>query len=333
MVFGRLNKIRRQSGGHVVVPEVSQPSKEIGRLVVCAIDPCGLSRADKVQPHRYFPDFCKVLSREGISTKFVGTGDELEETIVRGCIVVHVYREDAVRIDTKRVLDAQRNAGLIFNHPIMGPILGRKEETHRWLTRHGVPMPSVLIHRDKIFSNAFQDSGGPVALLNLDAGLDKTRFNTSFVDTRVMFGGKWFYTTVRLLCVGREIVHAYVRAKDAEPGAPSVHARDTPLDAELIEHLQLGLVSRRMTELRALARLLGDALGPGFYAHDLLIETKTSKIFVCESGFKFDDKSYLDRIAPIANDCPSHSWMITSEFAERAAELFLIETRRLSVLL
>jgi len=303
---------------------------ERGRMVVTGLGPRRFGAQGKVQPHLFFPIFCEALRTEGISTRFVTSAQELARAVVGNCAVVHVFQEVSVRIDFKAILDAQRKATLVFNHPQMGPVIARKDDTHRFLTRHGIPMPAMNAIDGPIFSNHVQSCAAPVAVVDDASQLDRSRYNTRFVDTRVAFEGREYYTTVRLLCVGREILHAYVRARDVVEQIPSVHAKDSPLNPALLEHLQAGLVTARMAELKELARALADALGPGFYSHDLLIERSTDLIYVCETGFKFNDWSYTDRISPIAHMLPSHRWMLTPEFPRRSAEAFLAEWLRLA---
>ena len=176
----------------------------------------------------------------------------------------------------------------------------------------------------QIFSNAIRDTGAEVQLLDDMRETDANRYNTEFIDTRVDFRGESYFTTVRLMCVGPEIVHAYVRVRPTKEGNPSVHAKDTPMHPELIEYLQERQVRQRYDELARLAECLSDTLGYGFYAHDLLIASNSSDIFVAESGFKFNDWSYTDRLDSIKEYLPSHKILFpTSRFASASADAFL----------
>ena len=153
---------------------------------------------------------------------------------------------------------------------------------------------------------------------------DDLEIRTEFVDTRVNFGSRRYFTSVRLLCVDDVILHAYPRARDDRAGDASVHAHDTPADPALIEHLHESLVQPRSEEFASIARQLHDVLGHGFFAHDVIVESGTGRILVCEGGFKFDDPAYRRHLEPIASRIPSQSVLFPiQEFSRRSAEVFL----------
>jgi hypothetical protein len=142
-------------------------------------------------------------------------------------------------------------------------------------------------------------------------------------------GGAEYYTTIRMLCVGGALVHAFVRARPVSEGNPTVHTADTPRDAALIEHLHAALVVPNRPRLEALARRLAEVLGPGFYAHDLLVCRESGEILVCESGVKFDGPAYADHLRPVADRLPSQAILFGDGLARASARAFLGEARRL----
>ena len=312
-------------------PIVPQPIEVKGRVIITGLGPGEFHGPGKVQPNLFFPDFCIALKDAGIETKFVTTAKELSDEINDNCCVIHIYREVSVRIDTDDILNAQTGAKLVFNHPCMGPIIARKNETHHLLTRHGIKMPSMSNFSNLVFSNSLQDSGADVQLLHDTSKINHERYNTEFIDTSVSYKGKSYYTTVRIMCIGEAILHAYVRARDLQEGSPSVHAHDTPLDPILIEHLQLVLVDENFEKLKLLTAKISRILGPGFYSHDILIDNVTKEIYLCETGFKFNDWAYTNRLAPIIKSLDSHKWMKSALYAKKSSELFLSECKRLSV--
>lgn len=313
---------------HAVAAE--RPAAPRATVVVTGLSPAGLIFPGKVDAATFLPPFAARLGRAGVATTLVADPAELPDAMATGpAVLVHVYREVAHRIDTPEVIAAERRAAGVFNRADAGPIIADKALTHDRLTGHGVAMPS-LEPDGLVFSNDRQDSGAAVAVLERLAEADAGRYNTAFVDTRVAHEGRTYYTSVRLVCVGARILHGYVRARDAAEGSPSVHAADTPVDPGLIEMLQERQVTRRMPELADIAARVAEAFGPGFYAHDLLVPTDGGPAQLCETGYKFNDRTYARRLAPVAERVPSHRSMFEMpEWAGRSADLFLDECARL----
>ena len=117
-------------------------------------------------------------------------------------------------------------------------------------------------------------------------------YNTQFIDTTVQFRESVYFTCIRLVCIGTYLIRIYIRARDVSENNPSVHNKDTPKDRELLDYLHEKLVVPRLEAFHALSDRIGRVLGPGFYAHDVLIENKTGQLFLCETGFKFYDDTY-----------------------------------------
>lgn len=309
--------------------QVSQPSQPRGRVVITALTHWGFHGLGKVDPNKFFPPFCDVLATEGIATKFVRTPKELSQFVDEETCIIHIYREIGSRIDSDEIFDAQRRARVVFNHPSIGPLIGRKDEAHRLFTRNGIAMPARSSKSGLVFSNAPHDSAAPANVVKDLSLVDPERYNTEFIDTRVKVGDREYYTTVRIMCVGREIIHAFVRARDVREGSASVHAKDTPLDAGLINYLQDLLVKPYLDNFRVLAESIELVLGPGFYSHDLLID-KHGNVFVCEAGLKFSDDTYPGHLTSIAEACSCHAILFSDEFARSSARAFLREWKRAS---
>ena len=97
--------------------------------------------------------------------------------------------------------------------------------------------------------------------------------------------------------------------------------------------LQECLVDRRMAEHRDLAARVSAALGPGFYAHDILVPNDGGPLQLCETGFKFNEDGYTDRLAPVANEIHCHREMFAmADWARSSADHFLAECTRLGYL-
>lgn len=69
-----------------------------------------------------------------------------------------------------------------------------------------------------------------------------------------------------------------------------------------------------------LCERMGHVLGPGFYAHDILPCSDDRQLYVCETGFKFDDMSLREWLWPISSDLPFLSDHFTMNIADRAAD-------------
>lgn len=306
----------------------ANPDPERARVVFTAFNQGMLGGPGKMQPACFLPPFCAVLASRGIASHFVSSPQDLAVRTGPHTVVVHIYREVGCDIAEPGIVAAQKDS-IVFNAPLVGRMIADKKAAHRAFSEAGLPMPPLARGDERyIFSNAVQDSGAATRLLKAGQELNPERYNTAFIDTRVAYEGKSYFTTVRLMCVGPHILHAYVRAGEVSAeGGPSVHAIDTPLEPDLIEFLQRTLVLPRREELKTLAARIADLLGPGFYSHDLLIERDSGAIFISESGFKFHDWSYGNRIRPIAHALPSHRAILTPEYARRAALLFLAVCR------
>jgi hypothetical protein len=310
-----------------------QPDATRAVVVITGMSPGGLDGPGKVVASVFFPAFCATLARSGIRTCFATGPRELRSAVDRKLptVIVNVYREVAYRIDHRDVVEIENQAAGVFNRSSIGPIVAEKAKTNQYLAARGIAMPSLTPH-GRVFSNSRQASGAPVAVLDSLADADPSRYNTDFVDTRISYGGERYYSCVRLLCVGSRIVHSYVRARDVKEGSPSVHAKDTPLDAGLVMFLQRRLVEDRIAELAALAEKIAAALGPGFYAHDVLVGADGGAPLLCETGFKFHDTAYQNRLAPIAAELPVHRILFdVPALAEASARLFIAESERMEL--
>jgi hypothetical protein len=220
---------------------------------------------------------------------------------------------------------------LVFNRLETGRILRRKDLTNQHLSEAGILVPKMLetiSNGELVFSNTMTGTARPVSLVDRAEMLVKNRYNTEFIETRREYRGVSYYSAVRLISVGRELLHAFVRMRPASDESPSVHAANVPLDPQIIEYFQDTLIRCRQDELVDLSSRLGDALGPGFFVHDVLVSTRSEQIFVCESGIKFHDFAYTGRLFPISAHLPSHAFMFSPLFARRSAEAFLRECRR-----
>ena len=307
------------------------PLSPRGTVVFAGLTQQKLHVCGKMSPARFLPAICNVLRSEGYHTFFACSEAELAsfQNCSRPLVVVMLYGED----DTNGVPESEslwellKVADVVFNHPRVGSIIRSKRRTHQFLTAAGVQMPGLKELADTaIFSNADASSGASIKLLEAGAQLDCERYNTEFIDTRRLVNGKEYYATVRLMCVGSYVTHAFVRARDVSEGDPSVHLKDTPHDAELINTLERQLIEPNKVQFSELAQRTYDALGPGFYAHDILVEAGSNRVLMCETGFKFNDASFAEWVEAVRSQRPTWNPLHTAEQAAIAAVKPFLDT-------
>jgi len=324
---------RRQRTAPPTVPTSFRvPDPMRGKVVFSSVGPSGFSGPGKVRPSTFFPTFIYTLFKSGISCRFVKYKSEMYSELMEAnsCLVM-IYSETLMDVDD---LDIRSHVGgdrIVFNSPSTGRLISRKTILNQTLSANGIPTPQRLTGctADRpVFSNENNNSGATAHLLSADSVLDPERYNTEFIDTRREFAGRSYYTSIRVIAVGREMIHAYVRARPDEEDSPTVHAKNTPLDPVLVEHLQATMVQNREEELTRVTAQISDTLGPGFFVHDIVVCNRTEKIFVCESGFKFNDDAYTDHLFPISTELRSHELLFSGAFGKRAAEAFISEGAR-----
>ena len=125
----------------------------------------------------------------------------------------------------------------------------------------------------------------------------------------------------------------FVRARDVTENSPSVHTGDTPIDRTLLDYLYGELVASRVDEYILLANKLGRTLGPGFYAHDVLVDNHSHELLVCETGFKFFDTTYWNRLKPIVGHGEfQYNVMPQKLYAEKAGAVFVSICEEIGIL-
>ncbi len=308
---------------------ISQPQRPQGTVIFAAFSNCGFSGCGKVNSTKYLPKFCELLRGHGFRTEFVSTAKGLENEVSEAnySIVILIYNEVAHVPNCPQLLETLERSDVVFNHPKVGALIGNKSAANKFFSDCGVLMPKIQIGAaatERVFSNRNSDSGAEVWLVPKGDALDGMRYNTKFIDTRISVNNREYYTTVRLMCIGGIVTHSFVRARSVDEGNPSVHAKDTPVEGRLMNALYEMIIEPNRRAFLDLARQIADALGPGFYSHDVLIEKTTQRVFLAESGFKFDDATYYGRLAPIVPEIPSMKGFSSSkEAAESSIQAFL----------
>lgn len=284
----------------------------------------------KVKSRRFFPPFCRVLGQYGIASVYLGNYASLERELGLAnnlpLVLVNLVNEDRDDIEPyKFPNDLLQNVTAIFNpHKIAG-LVRDKKEANLFFFKHNISVPDHNPDkRTDVFSNSRFGTGARAFIIDNLQELDEERYNTQFIDTTVRFKESVYFTCIRLMCIGTYLIRIYIRARDVNENNPSVHTKNTPKDPELLDYLHEKLVATRLEAFRALSAHLGHLLGPGFYAHDVLIENRTGQLFLCETGFKFYDDTYEERMIGVVSDRTFLYDVSDQEtYAEHAASVFV----------
>lgn len=311
---------------------VPSPAGRPRHLIFTAFTRFGLGGKGKVYIPEYFPGFTQQLAEMGVDCSFVFDEQALAEVIDdRDTAILHIFNEEKLYPTNGLIRAAEKSAGVVFCTHRAALIACIKPRTNRFLTARGISMPAIIDPEDgsdlgaPVFSNAAIGSGRRTRVLANGADLDLGRYNTRYIDTRLTFEDKTYHTMFRIQAVGRQVQHAYPRARDVSERSASVHSKDTPANGPLIEFLFRTLIEPRREEIARHTFALGEILGPGFYAHDMVVCNSTGRMYMVETGFKFNDTPYATYLEPDAGRMPSNRIFYTGEYPVRAATLFLGE--------
>jgi hypothetical protein len=302
-----------------------QPNSPIANVIITALTSGGLAANGKGSKGFVTP-FCQELRRHGFATYICTSIDQLEKLVEgqKASIVVHLYGEDHVDIRSDRMAKVEAQAAVVFNSAEIGPVLADKQMSLEHFTKFGVPMPPPPVPGVPVFSNDRKGASREIAILESSDLLDESRYNRAMIDTVQTFEGRSYHTSVRLMCIADRVFNAMVRARPVVQNNPSVHTADTPLDPNLLSYLQKRLVEDHYQAYQDVATKMFNATGPCFAAHDILFDSKTAELLVCESGFKFFNKVFRDHLAPIQKDLPFHQVLFDQNtYANQAARVFI----------
>ena len=309
-----------------------QPRRPTARVVFTVLTEKGPNAHGKVAAYQFLPTFCNTLRKNNFATAWAATTGQLARALETELpvVLVHLFGEDNVQIASPNMTKMERLALVTFNQSKTGVLLADKLASHRAFEAAQIPAPRLL--ETGGFLRQRFGSGLPTSVAS-DTDkhyLGSQKFiRTEFVDTRIQFKGRTYFTVVRLMCVDDVVLHAYTKARAENDGSASVHASHTPTNADFINYCHELLVRPRSTEFQQIATRLYHVLGPGFYAHDLLIDNNSGAVYVCESGFKFDSPVTSKRLGPIGHLIPSQAPLLPPEnFSQRSAQAFLTRCRQ-----
>lgn len=267
-----------------------------------------LSGPYKLTEHWYLPAFRDALLERDIKLIACSSRREFARYIPphEEAVVVLIYNEEHglnAEIRATQELCVRRIRKLLLVHSVeVGAVIGNKTSANQFLSSRGVPMPRLvaLDYQGQVFSNAQRGSKKEV-IFGAIQNCPPSRYNTVFIDTRHEYKGEVYYVALRANAVGKRLISVYVRARPVADGNPSVHAEDTPLDPELLSYLYNTIVVPHYSRIEAITNTAGEALGLGFFAHDILFDRLSKRFFLCETSFKFDNNVLRSHLWPIRN--------------------------------
>lgn len=231
-------------------------------------------------------------------------------------VLLPIYNELPVRPGGYEVEAAEAASSrlLIVNGTWIARVIRDKALSNRIFAGAGIPVPEACRGHASgtVFSNAIKGSGRDVWLVGEGEPLPADRHNVRFIDTSQAFGGTRYYVSLRAMCFGVDCHAVYVRARPVSDNNPSVHARNTPVDADLLAHLNETVAVPRRAQIERMCRQIGTVLGPGFYACDILPEN-TGALYLSEVGFKYDDYTHREHFLPIRDQIPYYEKLYGSE--------------------
>ena len=273
------------------------PNKSRTVIVLISLNKEAKPTGGKVSdPLRFFRGFCCVTTKCGIPSIFVHGKSNLtrllEVMFDKDVILINLVHEDFDDLNNWKIPeDMLSGITAIFNQTNVATLIRDKLETNLEFTRNNIAMPRLNPKKGKIFSNTITGTKEAVAVYRPGENMDPRRYNTEFIDTALHYNGNRYYTSIRLMCIGSRICQIYVRI--SEDTNPSVHSMDTPLDRDLLEFAYQELVPHNYYKFQRIVKGIESIIGPGFYAHDLLIESQSGDVYLSETGLKFDDDTYL----------------------------------------
>lgn len=269
----------------------------------------------KIDNKNYLNYFSAKLKHLGLDFVYI---DYENYCLKENDIIVNIIQED------KNPLASYPDDIATFNQFNTAAILSDKEKTIELYNTSMIPSPKKCnwTDCDACLSFSKTGSGKKVKIIQKYYNLDPNRHNVEFIDTRRSFKGKLYHTSLRILAIGGQIVDIWLRFRPAEE-PPIVHSKNTPLDSELLNFFYDSIIIDHHSELEQIASNLHYILGPGFYVHDLLVDTNNN-FFVCESGFKFDDETYRKHIIPVVSKINYNLNILNPKnLAEKSADLLV----------
>jgi len=281
---------------------VSLSVKPRANVIFYAPTELGFGRTGKVSDLKYFSAFADTLHSFDVQPYFLMDAQAANDVIKMDIptVVILVYGEDIKLPQKDDLPELIDSADVVFNDLSVGSVAASKIKTNRFFEKHNVPTPRLVKEAtETVFSNELEGSNRPVAICEVGDELDENRFNTEFINTRFDYEGSTYFTSLRLMCVGPEIIDVLARARSINDESPSVHTKDTPLNDMLINEILEKSIEKYLSHFCEIAEMISSELGLGFYAHDILIDWTQDRLVCCETGLKLFDDDFSNHFQSI----------------------------------
>lgn len=282
-------------------------NRTLGYLIVSAYNQ-GFHGYGKVTPDFFYAPFIRCLNNSGVQVIFRQSGSESEWSWKRSlpCISLNIISEDKKLLNPYSRACFDHELSMQLNPYHVAHLLRDKVVSMSIMKKAGIDVP--LLEKSELGSSSFPcfinkrlGSGITPRILHSDQIINLTSddYVSRLIDTTFQYRGRKYRSSIRLLSACGELMACFPRLRKLEHGdSPSVHSADTPLDPELINSAYIQLVRPRLRLFKDLCAKLHSVFEHSFLAHDLLIDTD-GKVFVCESGFKFDDYGYTSHLSSV----------------------------------
>ena len=278
-----------------------KPKEAIARVIIADLQTAHpLKNRQKVDALRFFPHFCKVLAQEKIESVFVHDIASLEHNLLAGDrknILINLIDEERSGIDIYNYSDdLMSRCDSVFNSMNSAKIIRDKKATNEFLSAHGILMPKYgTSHHGRIFSQSRTGYSSAAKLVYEGNQASSDRYNTEYIDTIVQYDGKDYYTCIRIMCIGTRLIKVLVLARDCKEHNPEVRDLNTPQDRSLLQYLYKQMAVPTLGQLVSLGERIGILFGPGFYAHDVLVDNRSGLAYLCETELKFYPRAFMKR--------------------------------------
>jgi len=191
-------------------------------------------------------------------------------------------------------------------HPVsLIKIIENKVITNEFLTKNNIKCPQIINNftnpNDIIFQNEIIGTQTKSFIIKYSdhINLDNTKYNTKYINTLYKHKQNYYYCSIRLMCVGGDLIQILLRFRDVKEKNSNVHSKNTPLISSLINSYYEEIILPNYGHLKLLSQQIGQLFGLGFYMHDIGFSNEDKKFYVFESGMKMSDMRYFEHIKPI----------------------------------
>ena len=254
---------------------------------------------------KFFPSFCRSLARRRIGCIFVHDTESIEKAVSfpGRKILINLINEGYGNNQVYDLCDSlAEEFDLIFNPFWLAQIVANRHATNDFLSAHGISVPRRDVAGRQVFSMSSHRRSSSAVIFDNSNLAPSDAYNVEFVDTTIPIDGKHYYTSVRMMCIGTRVIKLIARARDCSENRPEVRDINTPQDRAKLRSLYDTIVIPNLGRLTVLAKVAGDAFGPGFYAHDVLIDSDSGEAFVCETELSFFPTTFMRRQRGLLDD-------------------------------